>query len=170
MRTIPNGSGLREATRANFEYLVATLSQRTRGKKYENFVVNYIWNSLGDDTLKPVTQQYVNRRMERPGLGLVDIHREGVLEEDAHHALIDLYFPALRLGAECDERHHAGSARGEDLQRTADIGRAIPGYEEIRVLVEFDDVRAACTRGRSGDSNPGGAMCPTGSLPGKRAY
>jgi len=136
-KTSISGS-IRTATRANFEYLVATLSKRTRGKKYENFVVNYIWNSLADETLKPVTQQYVNRRMDHWGMGLVDIERESSAGENSKHALIDLYFPALHLGVECDEGQHLAQLE-EDRARTSDIQRVIPNYEELRVRVQLDD-------------------------------
>lgn len=40
------------------EYLVNTLS-RTNKKNYENYVINAIWNRLGNDNIQPVTQQYV---------------------------------------------------------------------------------------------------------------
>lgn len=131
--------GLRSATRANFEYLVATLSKRTAGKKYENFVVNAIWNALADDTLRPVTQQYVNRSVQHRGMALVDLRQEKATGETSERALIDLYFPALRLGVECDEAQH-GAPRSvdDDAARTADIERAIPDYEELRVRVEKD--------------------------------
>lgn len=42
------------------EYIVRTLS-RTRRKDYENYVVNAVWNRLGDESLKPVSQQWVAR-------------------------------------------------------------------------------------------------------------
>ncbi|WP_139368675.1 AbaSI family restriction endonuclease [Agreia bicolorata] len=90
-------AGLRKATRENFEYLVATLSKRTAGKKYENYVVNAIWNALGDETLRPVTQQYVNRNIHHRGLALVDLKQEKAGGETAGRAHIDLYFPSLRL-------------------------------------------------------------------------
>jgi hypothetical protein len=123
----------------NFEYLVATLSRRTTGKKYENYVVNAIWNALADETLRPVTQQYVNRRVRQSGLALVDLG-QGPTADDSHRAFIDLYFPALRLGVECDEvQHGADDARTADDARRADIMRAIPGYHEERVRVEKDD-------------------------------
>lgn len=133
------GDGVRGATRANFEYLVSTLSKRTRGKKYENFVVNYIWNSLGDDTLKPVTQQYVNRRLQHQGSGLVDAQKESWSQaEGANFALVDLYFPALHLGIECDEGLHSGRSK-EDRVRLRDIQDVIPDYVELRIPVELDN-------------------------------
>jgi very-short-patch-repair endonuclease len=137
-------AGMRRATRENFEYLVRTLSGRTAGKKYENYVVNAIWNALGDETLRPVAQQYVNRRVHHRGLALVDLKQERATGESAGRAQIDLYFPALRLGVECDEgQHHDPSTADADRARTADIKRAIPDYEELRVRVELDENRVA---------------------------
>lgn len=130
---------IRQATRENFEYLVATLSKRTAGKKYENYIVNAIWNALADGTLRPVTQQYVNRSVQHRGLALVDLRQERVKGENAQRALVDLYFPSLHLGVECDEAQHQESLTAQaDLARTADIKRAIPDYEELRVSVEID--------------------------------
>lgn len=128
--------------RENFEYLVATFSDRTRGKKYENFVVNHIWHALGDPDLRPVTQQYVNRRAASTGVGLANLARvknDGD-ETDTRHAFIDLYFPQLHLGVECDEAQHfsSGEARAADGQRTNDIARVIPDYLELRVSVVTD--------------------------------
>ncbi|QQD75132.1 hypothetical protein I8920_09645 [Curtobacterium sp. YC1] len=135
---------LRQATRDNFEYLVATLSRRTTGKKYENYVVNAIWNALSDETLRPVTQQYVNRRVQRDGLALVNLAPERTLAESKQRAYIDLYFPALRLGIECDEaQHDAQDPEAADDARRQDIERAIPGYREERVRVQTDETGKA---------------------------
>ena len=121
--------------RDNLDYLVSTLSRRTKGKKYENFVVNWLWHALGDETLKPVTQQYVNRRAVAGSVGLVNYAY--VSAEDSHHALIDLYFPQLRLGVECDERKQfSEDGQRADAERRADIRRVIPDYEELRVAVQ----------------------------------
>lgn len=128
---------IRQATQDNFEYLVAALSRRTAGKKYENYVINAIWNALADATLQPVTQQFVDRRVSRSGLALVDLGRTRRGEETARRAYVDLYFPALRLGVEVDEGHHfAGDGLKADQVRRADIERAIPDYEEVRIAVE----------------------------------
>lgn len=136
--------GMRSATREHFEYLVATLSKRTAGKKYENYVINAIWNALGDETLKPVTQQHVNRRVRQRGLALVDLRQEVARSESVQRALIDLYFPSLHLGVECDEAgHYENDARISDQERTRDIRRAIQDYEEIRVSVEVDENNVA---------------------------
>lgn len=81
-------------------YLAKTLSRTTR-KDYENYVVNAVWNRLGDDTLKPVSQQWLAR-------------------PDGKGYFIDLYFPQVNLGIECDEPFHhdqkaADKARELDL-------------------------------------------------------
>ncbi|WP_334122515.1 AbaSI family restriction endonuclease [Glutamicibacter sp.] len=132
---------MRAATRDHFEYLVATLSKRTARKKYENYVVNAIWNELDDETLKPVTQQHVNRRVRHRGLALVDLRQETAKLENEQRALIDLYFPSLRLGIECDEEFHGEEdQKVADEQRTADIKRAIRDYHEIRISVVKDKV------------------------------
>jgi hypothetical protein len=41
-----------------FKYLVKTLSKTNR-KDYENYVINAIFQRIGDLNLKPVTQQFV---------------------------------------------------------------------------------------------------------------
>ena len=83
-----------------FEYLVRTLS-RTKRKDYENYVVNAIYNRVGDTDLKPVSQQYVKRA-------------------DEGHAFIDLYFPQLNIGVECDEDFH-GNQEEADATREATL-------------------------------------------------
>ena len=79
------------------EYLAHVLS-RTKRKDYENYVVNAVWQRLGDPYLQPETQRYVRR--------------------DNGYALIDLYFPAVNVGVECDEAYHLG-----DVQRMSDKAR-----------------------------------------------
>lgn len=67
-------------------YLEKTLS-RTNRKDSENFVINAVWNKLGRDDIQPVSQQYVLN------------HKKG-------RRFIDLYFPQLNIGIECDEYYH----------------------------------------------------------------
>ena len=68
-------------------YLAKTLS-RTKRKDYENYVVNAIWNRVNDSRLVPVSQQYVK-------------------DTNGNYYFIDLYFPQLKIGIECDEGYHA---------------------------------------------------------------
>ena len=81
------------------EYVIKTLS-RTRRKDWENYVVNAVWNRLNDWGVKPVSQQYIRKN----GKGY----------------LIDLYFPQVNIGIECDEAHHL-RCEGVDHQREIDI-------------------------------------------------
>ena len=67
-------------------YLVKTRS-RTKRKDYENYVVNAIWNRINNAKLVPVTQQFVK-------------------DKNGNHYYIDLYFPQLKIGVECDEGYH----------------------------------------------------------------
>lgn len=78
-----------------FEYLIKTLS-RTKRKDYENFVINAVWNRLDDNTIKPASQWYVKNKT-------------------GWH-LIDLYFPQINFGVECDEGRHK-SNQSSDEQR-----------------------------------------------------
>ena len=68
---------------AKKEYLIKTLS-RTKRKDYENYVIGAIWHRLNNLEIKPVSQQYVKR-------------------SDDKYALLDLYFPQINVGIECDE-------------------------------------------------------------------
>ena len=79
------------------EYLAHVLS-RIKRKDYENYVVNAVWQRLADPYLQPETQRYVRR--------------------NNGYALIDLYFPAINVGVECDEAYHLG-----DMQRMNDRAR-----------------------------------------------
>ena len=145
--------------RDQFEYLVKSLSHRPSGKSYENFVVNYLWYRLHDSELRPVTQQYVNRRASSEAVGIANFARASQRDEGRNHAFIDLYFPQLHLGIECDEAQHfikhqdvedalqhpemlqqtVMKQQEADAERSADIARVIPGYSEIRIPVEIDE-------------------------------
>lgn len=100
-------------------YLIRTLS-RTKRKDYENYVVNAIWNRLASSDVKPVTQQLV-------------------VWPDKHRSFIDLYFPQVMIGVECDEAYHQGQ-QGKDLNREitiTDVLRQIQGndYKALHVDV-----------------------------------
>lgn len=101
------------------DYLVKTLS-RTKRKDYENYVINRVWNILNDPEIKPVSQQYVKR-------------------PNGRYALIDLYFPQLNIGIECDEFQHAQTKneaeKTQDEMRTEDLLSAVENYEEIRIPI-----------------------------------
>ncbi len=94
-------------------YLAKTLS-RTKRKDYENYVVNAVWNRLHDFRLVPVTQQYI----------------KGV---NGEHYFIDLYFPQLKIGIECDEGYH-----GSKEQKALDKKREATIFDVLRQINEQD--------------------------------
>lgn len=106
-------------------HLVRTLS-RTQHKDYESYVVNAVWNRLGDSEIKPVTQQYV------------------AAGPTGSRHFIDLYFPQVNIGIECNEPFHQGT-REHDKQRTAaifDVLRQVrpdSGYEQLDIDVVDPD-------------------------------
>ena len=81
-------------------YLTKTLS-RTNRKDSENYVVNTIWNRVNCPELVPVTQQLVRRN-------------------DGGWYFIDLFFPQLNIGVECDEQGHVGKEE-QDKERELTI-------------------------------------------------
>ena len=91
------------------EYLIRTLS-RTKKKDYENYIINAIWHKLGRLDMQPVTQQYVKRT-------------------DGKYALIDLYFPQINVGIECDEKYHI-SNKEQDKKREITMEEMLASYEE----------------------------------------
>lgn len=91
------------------EYIIRMFA-RTKKKDYENYILNRLWNKLDMLELKPVTQQYVKRA-------------------DGKYALLDLYFPQLHIGIECDEEHHQ-SNQLEDMIRTLEITKMFDSIRE----------------------------------------
>ncbi len=86
-------------------YLYRMFSHHTLNKEKENYVVNAIWARLDDLSIKPVTQQYVRRT-------------------NGSYALIDLYFPQINYGIECDEAYHK-TAEELDAVREVDLKAAL---------------------------------------------
>lgn len=86
-------------------YLIKTLS-RTKRKDYENYVVNAIWNRISKK-IRPVTQQYVSNPYD-----------------ERRHYFIDLYFPLINMGIECDELQHIANC-DDDIERESVIGFTI---------------------------------------------
>ncbi|MFF2499595.1 AbaSI family restriction endonuclease [Peribacillus sp. NPDC058075] len=103
---------------AKREYLVRTFS-RTKRKDYENYILNRIWNRLNRLDLKPVTQQYIKRA-------------------DGKYALIDLYFPQIHLGIECDEGFHIRNELNDEI-RTLEIGKMYQAVKENEIRIERVD-------------------------------
>lgn len=86
------------------DYLIKTLS-RTKRKDYENYVIGAIWHRLSNPEIKPVSQQYVKR-------------------SDGKHALLDLYFPQINVGIECDEAYHEHNTEPDKI-REANVEQAL---------------------------------------------
>lgn len=95
------------------DYLIKTFS-RTNRKDFENYILNSIWNKLNRLDIKPITQQYVKT-------------------VDGNYHLIDLYFPVLNVGIECDERHHIQNIEN-DSTRTLSISEV---FDLVNVGTEF---------------------------------
>ena len=102
-------------------YLAKTLS-RTKRKDYENYVVNAIWNRVNDSRLVPVSQQYVK-------------------DNSGNYYFIDLYFPQLKIGIECDEGYHASHEQKVlDAEREAtiiDVMKQVDGRDYIALHVDI---------------------------------
>lgn len=90
------------------EYLIKTLS-RTKRKDYENYVIGAIWHRLNTLEIKPVSQQYVKRA-------------------DGKHALLDLYFPQINVGIECDEAYHEHNTEPDKI-REANVEQALSALQ-----------------------------------------
>lgn len=71
------------------EHLARMLNKRTSGKIYENFIINAIYQKIGNLELMPITQQYVKDP-----------------DDSRKYYLIDLYFPQVNYGIEVDEAQH----------------------------------------------------------------
>ena len=90
------------------EYLIKTLS-RTKRKDYENYVIGAIWHRLNNLEIKPVSQQYVQR-------------------SDGKYALLDLYFPQINVGIECDEAYHEQNVEPDKI-REAKVEQALSALQ-----------------------------------------
>lgn len=94
----------KEITDTKTLYLVKTLS-RTKRKDYENYVINAIWQRLSNSDIEIVSQQYIE---------------DGISQNGRSHYFIDLYFPSLNIGIECDEAFHKNQSKS-DREREASI-------------------------------------------------
>ena len=102
---------------SKFQYLSKTFNRRTKGKDYENFVLNAIYSRIDNPNLIPVTQKNVRI----PGT-------------DKKY-LLALFFPQLDYYIEVDESYHfTPEQQAEDEQRRKEI-RAATGYTEGRIAI-----------------------------------
>ncbi|MBS5793370.1 MAG: hypothetical protein KIC92_01255 [Clostridiales bacterium] len=104
------------------EYLIKTFS-RTNKKDYENYILTGIWHRLNRLDIKPVTQQYVK---------LID----------GTYSLIDLYFPQINLGVECDEEYHKNN-KEKDFIREFNLSQVL---SKIVLNDEFKLIRIDTTK------------------------
>ena len=100
------------------DYLYRMFSHHTRDKEKENYVVNAIWARLDDLNIKPVTQQYVRRTNG--------------------YALIDLYFPQINYGIECDEAYHQDNTL-RDSEREIDLMSVLSSCSEDGLVIRRVD-------------------------------
>lgn len=91
------------------EYLIRTFS-RTKRKDYENYILNAIWHKLDRSDIQPVTQQYIKR-------------------SDRSYALVDLFFPQINIGIECDEAYHIDNEE-EDHRREITMEQMLSAYDQ----------------------------------------
>ena len=127
--------------RTKIKYISEMLNKRTKGKDYENFVINQIYARVDNPELEIVTQKCV-----RPNKG---IDTENLIEVGKNHYLIDLYFPQINLAIEVDEGHHEdvenqlNDKQRENLIKGAvrcDVKRIKICKEGTKIPQEYDNV------------------------------
>lgn len=139
-------------------YLFRQFSHRTRNKDFENYVVNAIWNRVGDLEVLPVTQQFVRTK--------------------TGPRFIDLYFPQVHIAIECDETYHdSEEQKSRDAIRQASVFDALTsvneaaleggihrvqqsGFEDSRELESKLDELAGLVRNEVGDQRKAGTFEP----------
>ena len=100
------------------DHIAYMFNVRTKGKKYENFIINAISTKVGNPDLMPVTQQYVRNP-----------------NDSRKYYLLDLYFPQINFGVEIDEGQHMSEEhQASDKVREEAIKNAIK-CEEVRILL-----------------------------------
>ena len=100
------------------DHIAYMFNVRTKGKKYENFIVNAIYTKVGNPDLMPVTQQYVRNP-----------------NDSRKYYLLDLYFPQINFGVEIDEGQHMSEEhQASDKERAEAIKNAIK-CEEARIPI-----------------------------------
>jgi hypothetical protein len=95
------------------DYLIRTFS-RMASKRHENYIISAIWHKLNRVDIKPVTQQYVRLT-------------------NGKWSLLDLYFPQINFGIECDEKFHLGT-KIHDLNRDIKIEEVLNSIEENSIF------------------------------------
>lgn len=110
------GHGISE----QLDHIAYMFNVRTRGKKYENFIINAIYTKVGNPDLIPVTQQYVRDP-----------------NDSNKYYLLDLYFPQIKFSVEVDESQHLSKGQQAiDKDRSEAIKKALD-CDEVRISI-FD--------------------------------
>lgn len=106
-------------------HLLVTFGKKTFGKSKECFILNALWQRL---CLK--------------GIELEPISQQLVRGEDGSYHLLDLFFPAIKLGIECDEHYHKREDQKiKDRSREEKIVRSLKAEEILlssRHLTDFE--------------------------------
>lgn len=134
-----------------YQYLVKTLS-RTKRKDDENYVLNAIWNKidvsglsidgkpLTKSDIKPVSQQFIRRPNSKV--------------ENKKSYFIDLYFPQINVGIECDEEYHnSDTAHEHDQERHIEIVDILNAVDDTKGTYEELRIHAAQLENESGDAH-----------------
>jgi hypothetical protein len=96
------------------QYLVKTFSRTTK-KDYENYVINAIYQRVGNLNLQPVTQQYVRLGKNK-------------------YAKIDLYFPQIGIAVEVDEAYHLSETQAErDKERESEVAEKLKKDKRLAI-------------------------------------
>lgn len=85
------------------EYISKMLNKRTKGKGYENFVINQIYARIDNPELEIVTQKCI-RINNSSFIGNESPNKNFILGKS--HYLVDLYFPQINFAIEVDEGYH----------------------------------------------------------------
>ena len=99
------------------DYLFKSFAKQKQSK--ENYIINAVYSRINNKELKPVTQQCIRIGKK--------------------YSKIDLFFPQLNIGIECDEAYHK-KRKERDAKRTIEIKDKLNAvvlnqheYKEIRV-------------------------------------
>ena len=97
------------------QYLVHSFKSISH-KPFETYVIQRIWHRLGDDRVRFVFQQYVNRG------------------EKDKYALADLYLPQVKMVVEVNEKYHytTEEQKERDALRNAEVAKR--GKVDVRVV------------------------------------
>ena len=104
------------------DYLFKSFAKQKQSK--ENYIINAVYSRINNKELKPVTQQCIRIGKK--------------------YRKIDLFFPQLNIGIECDEAYHK-KRKDKDAKRTIEIKDKLNAvvlnkkeYKQIRIDATLD--------------------------------